>query len=99
MCHWMGSHCHDWIDYNGVAFSIELLEWGHTLSFVEFVTVMRIHASPHALSGVHWVPAVFLECNEELRRLQADLPKTRVAKPYNRNQKLRMKSLWHPGYK
>ena len=23
-----GSHFHDWIDYNGVAFSIELLEWG-----------------------------------------------------------------------
>ena len=21
---------HDWIDYNGVAFSIELLEWGRT---------------------------------------------------------------------
>ena len=26
MCCWMGSHFHDWIDYNGVAFSIELLE-------------------------------------------------------------------------
>ena len=23
MCRWMGSHFHDWIDYNGVAFSIE----------------------------------------------------------------------------
>ena len=22
MCCWMGSHFHDWIDYNGVAFSI-----------------------------------------------------------------------------
>ena len=32
MCHWMGWHFHDWIDYNGVAFSIELLEWGHTFS-------------------------------------------------------------------
>ena len=30
MCHWMGSHFHDWIDYNGVALSIELLEWGRT---------------------------------------------------------------------
>ena len=32
MCRWMGSHFHYWIDYNGVAFSIELLEhveWGH----------------------------------------------------------------------
>ena len=26
MCRWMGSHFHHWIDYNGVAFSIELLE-------------------------------------------------------------------------
>ena len=23
MCRWMRSHFHDWIDYNGVAFSIE----------------------------------------------------------------------------
>ena len=30
MCCWMGSNFHDWIDYNGVAFSIELLEWGRT---------------------------------------------------------------------
>ena len=22
VCRWMGSHFHDWIDYNGVAFSI-----------------------------------------------------------------------------
>ena len=28
MCRWMGSHFHDWIDYNGVAFSRELQEWG-----------------------------------------------------------------------
>ena len=26
MCHWMGLHFYDWIGYNGVAFSIELLE-------------------------------------------------------------------------
>ena len=32
MCRWIGSHFHDWIDYNGVAFSIELLEWGRTSS-------------------------------------------------------------------
>ena len=32
MCRWMGSYFHDWIDYNGVAFSIELLEWGRTFS-------------------------------------------------------------------
>ena len=28
----MGSHFHDWTVYNGVAFSIELLEWGRTFS-------------------------------------------------------------------
>ena len=32
MCRWIGSHFHDWIDYDGVAFSIELLEWGRTFS-------------------------------------------------------------------
>ena len=32
MCPWMGSHFHNWIDYNGVEFSIELLEWGRTFS-------------------------------------------------------------------
>ena len=32
MCRWMGSHFHDWSDYNGVAFSIELLEWGRKFS-------------------------------------------------------------------
>ena len=29
----MGSHFHDWIDHNGVAFQIELLEWGRTFSY------------------------------------------------------------------
>ena len=29
---WMGSHFHDWINYNGVAFSKELLEWGRPFS-------------------------------------------------------------------
>ena len=32
MCRWMGLHFHDWSDYNGVAFSIELLEWGRIFS-------------------------------------------------------------------
>ena len=30
----MGSHFHDWSDYNGVAFSIDLLEWGR--KFLDF---------------------------------------------------------------
>ena len=32
MCRWMGSHFHGWSDYNGVAFSIELLGWGRKFS-------------------------------------------------------------------
>ena len=28
----MGSHFHDCIDHNGVAFLVELLEWGRTFS-------------------------------------------------------------------
>ena len=32
MCCWMGSHFHDWIDYNEVTFLVELLEWGSTFS-------------------------------------------------------------------
>ena len=32
MFRWVGSHFDDWSDYNGVAFSIELLEWGRTKS-------------------------------------------------------------------
>ena len=34
MCRWMGSHFHEWSDYNGVAFSIDLLEWGR--KFLDF---------------------------------------------------------------
>ena len=42
MYRWMGSHFHDWIDYNGVAFSIELLEWGRPFSDFSGETVLHI---------------------------------------------------------
>ena len=32
MCRWMGSHFHDCGDYNGVAFSISLVQWGRKFS-------------------------------------------------------------------
>ena len=32
MCGWMGPHFDDWIDYNGIVSSIELLEWGRKFS-------------------------------------------------------------------
>lgn len=34
MCRWKGSHFHHWIDYHGVAFSFEILEWGCKFSDV-----------------------------------------------------------------
>ena len=39
MCRWMGSHFHDWIDYNGVAFLVELLEVAHFRDFWEKILV------------------------------------------------------------
>ena len=42
MCHWMESQFHDWIDYHGVACSMELLEWGR--SFSDFLGKTVLHA-------------------------------------------------------
>ena len=44
MCRWMGSHFHDWIDYNGIAFSIELLEWGRKFSDFGGKRVVHIYS-------------------------------------------------------
>ena len=43
MCIWMGSHFHDWSDYNGVAFSTELLGVAHFRIFCGRKTVLRIY--------------------------------------------------------
>ena len=43
MCRWMGSHFHDWIDYHGVAFSTDLLEWGRTFSDFWGRTVLHLY--------------------------------------------------------
>ena len=32
MCRWMGSRFQGWIDYNGVTFVVELLEWDRKVS-------------------------------------------------------------------
>ena len=36
MCRWMGLYFHNLIDYNGVTFFVEFLEWGRTLIFWDF---------------------------------------------------------------
>ena len=43
MCRWMGLHFHNWIYYDGVAISIELLEWGRTFSDVWGKTILYLH--------------------------------------------------------
>ena len=43
MCSWMGSHFHDWSDYNGVTFSTELLGVAHFRIFCGRKTVLRIY--------------------------------------------------------
>ena len=52
MCRWMGLHFHDWMDYNGVAFSTELLEWGRIFNRV---TRMGSH-----MFGFFWVRQFFI---------------------------------------
>ena len=53
MCRWMGPHFHDWIDYNRVAFSIELLERGRTFSdflgFFQLRDPTRVKHRPEAI--------------------------------------------------
>ena len=39
----MGSHFHDWVDYNVVAFSMEFLEWGRTFSYFWGKKVLHIY--------------------------------------------------------
>ena len=37
ICRWMSSHFHGWIDYNEVAFSLELVEWDRIFSGFGFL--------------------------------------------------------------
>ena len=43
ICRWIGSHFDDWIDYNGVTFSVMLLEWGCTFSNFGGEKVLHIY--------------------------------------------------------
>ena len=50
MCRWMGSHFHDWIDYHGVAFSIQSPArgrkfsdfWGDSSSYLRLANVCTV---------------------------------------------------------
>ena len=55
MCRWMGSHFHDWTDYNGVAFSKELLEWGRTFSDFWGRELFKFTVSKRTRIFVQWV--------------------------------------------
>ena len=43
MCRYMGSHFHDWMDYHGVAISIELLESGRTFYYFWGKTALHVY--------------------------------------------------------
>ena len=44
MCRWLRTYFHDWVDYNGVEFSTELLEPGRTFSDFWGKTVLHIYS-------------------------------------------------------
>ena len=50
----MGSHFHDRIDYNGVAFSIELLEWDRTFSDFWGITFFTFTQSTRMFVLFRW---------------------------------------------
>ena len=64
MCRWMGSHFHDWIDYNGVEFSIELLEWGRTFS--DFWGKKLLLSRDSKWSRLKKFRKLFIKCNNHL---------------------------------
>ena len=60
MCRWMRSHFHDWIDYHGVPFSIELLEWGRTFPDIWGKTVLHIYGKCTRMFAL-WVKVFFTQ--------------------------------------
>ena len=62
MCRWMRSHFHDRIEYNGVEFSIQLLEWGRTFSLFlrlanvpECLCCTRVQSEVFFIQSKKWV--------------------------------------------
>ena len=66
-CRWMGSHFHNWTDYNGVPFLVELLEWSRTFSGFRDKKVLVSRDLKIARFAVKkWFPAVVLIFNSRL---------------------------------
>jgi len=63
----MGWHFHDWIDYNGVAFSIALLEWGRT---VGHFGDQKIQVGRDQI----WEDFYYIKFNKCISSFQDDLP-------------------------
>ena len=79
MCRWMGSHFHDWIDWNGVAFSIELLEWGGTFSDFWGKKILLSTWS----SSVKKFRKLFIKCNNHIALHSATTILTSYTKAQN----------------
>ena len=64
MCRWMGSHFHNWTDYNGVTSLVELLEWGRKfLGFLGQENSSKQGFKNRKIRGFKMVPAVVLMFN------------------------------------
>ena len=68
MCRWMGSHFHNWTDYNGVTFLVELLEWGRKFIFQDFwdTKILVSRDFNRKIRGEKMVPTVVLIFNSRL---------------------------------
>ena len=67
MCRWMGSHFHNWTDYKGVTFLVELLEWGRKFSgFLGYENSGKQEFKNRKIRGRKMIPAVVLIFNSRL---------------------------------
>ena len=41
ICHSVGLHFHDWMDYNGIIFLADVLEWGHIFNMSALLGIER----------------------------------------------------------
>ena len=67
MCRLMGSHFHRWIDYNGVAFCLELLGWNRTWDLGD----QKIQVG----RDLKWEDFYFIKFNQCVNSFQDDLVK------------------------